>query len=154
VAKRTASAKKQWRAGARRAVHNRSLRSNVKTLITKARGAVSEGPREASEMVLAAVAGLDRAVAKGILHRNNAARRKSRLLRRLNAAVAAQPAEKAPARGKAAAKKPAPRKQPVPAAKAPAAKAPAAKTPAAKKAAPAKAAAEKKAPARKASAKS
>ena len=149
MAKRTASAKKQWRAGARRAVHNRSLRSNVKTLISKARGAVSEGPREASEMVLAAVAGLDRAVAKGILHRNNAARRKSRLLRRLNAAVAAQPAETAPARGRAAARKPAPRKQPVPAAKAPAAKAPAAR-----KAAPAKAAAEKNAPARKASAKS
>jgi hypothetical protein len=56
--------------------------------------------------VAAAVAALDRAVAKGVLHRNNAARRKSRLMQRLNA-TAQVPAEppapaepaKRPARG-------------------------------------------------------
>ena len=137
MAKRTASAKKQWRAGARRAVHNRSLRSSVKTLVTKARGAIGETPAEAVEQGQEAVASLDRAVAKGILHRNNAARRKSRLLRRLNATVAARPAAKDPDKGKAPARKPADRK-PATAAKAPPAKATAEKKPAPAKKAPAK----------------
>ncbi len=148
MAKRTASAKKQWRAGARRAVHNRAIRSTIKTMVTKARGAVAESAPDSAEAVQAAIASLDRAVAKGILHRNNAARRKSRLLRRLNAAVAARPAEKAPAKGKAAVRKP-PARKPVPAAKAPAASAAVAKKPAA-----GKAPAEKKAPAKKAASKS
>lgn len=45
-----------------------------------------------------AISALDRAVSKGVLHRNNAARRKARLMKRLNAATAAQePAAPAPA---------------------------------------------------------
>ena len=50
--------------------------------------------------MVTAIAALDRAVAKGVLHRNNAARRKSRLMKRLNAVAAAPaPAPAAPARG-------------------------------------------------------
>jgi len=85
MAKRTASAKKQARAGARRAVRNRSVKSAVKTRVTRARRAVAEHDVDAArEIGLAAVSGLDRAAEKGILHPNNAARRKSRLMKLLN----------------------------------------------------------------------
>ena len=92
-----------------RAQRNRSIRSAVKTKVTKFRRSVSEGAEGVEELVAAAVSALDRAVAKGVLHRNNAARRKSRLMQRLNAtqqaaAPVAQPPPapapvKAPARG-------------------------------------------------------
>ena len=119
-----ASSKKDARRSAERAVRNRSLRSSVKTKVSKVRRAVAEGTAEAlDELTATAIAGLDRAVAKGVLHRNNAARRKSRLLK-LAGAGATAPAE-APKKGttKAAAR---------PAAKKPAAKAPA-KRPSTKK---------------------
>lgn len=86
MAKRTASAKKQARAGVRRALRNRAVKSEVKTLVVKARRSLSEGPSgqsEAAEIGLDAVSALDRAAAKGILHRNNAGRRKGRLMRQL-----------------------------------------------------------------------
>ena len=55
MAKRTASAKKQARAGARRAVRNRASRSEVKTLIVKARKALSDGSAETTERVATAM---------------------------------------------------------------------------------------------------
>lgn len=105
MAKRTASAKKQVRAGARRAVRNRAVKSEVKTLIVKARKSLAETSGAASERLAtggAAVKALDRASAKGILHRNNAARRKSRLARQLSKLTAAAAAEAAAAAAKAA----------------------------------------------------
>jgi small subunit ribosomal protein S20 len=96
VAKRTASAKKQARAGARRTVRNRAVKSEVKTLIVKARRAVAETSGAASERVaigVSAIKSLDRAAAKGILHRNNAARRKSRLAKQMAKLAAAAAAE-------------------------------------------------------------
>ena len=92
MAKRTASAKKQARAGARRTVRNRAAKSSVKTLIVKARRALAESTTAASDRQAAAVdavRALDRAAAKKILHPNNAARRKSRLARRLAKLTAA-----------------------------------------------------------------
>ena len=86
MAKRTASAKKQARASVRRAVRNRAVRSEVKTKIVKARRTLTEGPVAESDgyaVTLDAVRALDRAAAKGILHPNNAARRKARLTRML-----------------------------------------------------------------------
>jgi len=103
VAKRTASAKKQARAGARRAIRNRGARSEVKTLIVKARRSLTEGA-EAAPTTLEAIRALDRAASKGILHSRNAARRKGRLAKQLaKVAVAAPP----PAKGKKAAAAPA-----------------------------------------------
>jgi small subunit ribosomal protein S20 len=123
VAKRTASAKKQARASVRRSIRNRAVRSEVKTKIVKARRTLTEAPVAESEkyaLTLDAVRALDRAAAKGVLHRNNAARRKARLTRQLvklggmpakapgkaaaKAAAAAAPSAKAPDK-KAAAKK-------------------------------------------------
>ncbi len=103
MAKRTASAKKQARASVRRTQRNRAVRSEVKTKIVKARRTLTEAPVAESEkyaLTLDAVRALDRAASKGVLHRNNAARRKARLTRQL-VKVGGMPA-KAP--GKAAAK--------------------------------------------------
>jgi small subunit ribosomal protein S20 len=86
VAKRTASAKKQARASVRRTIRNRAVRSEVKTKIVKARRSLSGGPVAESDryaIALEAIRALDRAASKGILHRNNAARRKARLTRQL-----------------------------------------------------------------------
>jgi small subunit ribosomal protein S20 len=111
VAKRTASAKKQARAGARRALRNRAVRSEVKTKVVKARRTLTGGPVAESEryaIALEAIRALDRAASKGILHRNNAGRRKARLARQLSKLAVAPVA--APAKGKrapAAAAKPA-----------------------------------------------
>lgn len=94
MAKRTASAKKQARAGARRTVRNRAARSSVKTLIVKARRALTDSPvaeADRYEATVEAVRALDRAAAKGILHANNAARRKARLARRLATLAASVP---------------------------------------------------------------
>jgi len=86
VAKRTASAKKQARASVRRTLRNRAVRSEVKTKIVKARRSLTDAPVAESEryaITLDAVRALDRAAAKGVLHANNAARRKARLTRQL-----------------------------------------------------------------------
>jgi small subunit ribosomal protein S20 len=77
------SARKRIRANERKHVRNRTVRSAVRTRITKARRALlgtEVQVQETPELVLAAVRELDRAAEKGILHRNNANRRKSRLM--------------------------------------------------------------------------
>lgn len=116
MAKRTASAKKQARAGARRTVRNRAVRSSVKTLIVKARRSLtvssgSDGERR--EATIEALRSLDRAAAKRILHPKNAARRKSRLakqLAKLGPAATPAPAAAAPAKGGKATPAPAKKK--------------------------------------------
>jgi small subunit ribosomal protein S20 len=116
MAKRTASAKKQARAGVRRAARNRGVRSEVKTRIVKARRSLSESPVASAEraaITIEAVRALDRAASKGILHKNNAARRKGRLMRQLAKLGAAAPAPAAaPAKGR---RKAAPAPEPAPA---------------------------------------
>lgn len=67
-------------------LRNRSVRSKVKTFVTKARVAIAtDTPIDATEeAVREAVRELDVAVRKGVLHANNAARRKSRLMKRFH----------------------------------------------------------------------
>lgn len=94
-----ASSKKDARRSAVRAVRNRSLRSAVKTKISRVRRALGErgeAVEQAGELTASAVSALDRAASKGVLHPNNAARRKSRLVKRLNA-VGSAPAPAEPA---------------------------------------------------------
>jgi small subunit ribosomal protein S20 len=79
-----AAAEKRMRQEQKRRLHNRSIKSLVKTQITKARQAIATDA-DAEEAVRAAVSELDRAAKKGVIHRNNAARRKSRLMKQLNA---------------------------------------------------------------------
>ena len=78
------AAQKRMRQEQKRRLHNRSVKSLVKTQITKARNAVALD-ENAEESVRAAVRELDRAAKKGVIHPNNAARRKSRLMKQLNA---------------------------------------------------------------------
>ena len=111
MAKRTASAKKQVRAGARRSVRNRGVRSEVKTKVVKARLSFTESPVAESDraaLAIDAIRSLDRAAAKGILHRNNAARRKARLVRQLVKLGGTAALAPAPGRGKGKAAAPAP----------------------------------------------
>ncbi|HEX9413594.1 MAG TPA: 30S ribosomal protein S20 [Ktedonobacterales bacterium] len=84
------SAKKRVRIEEKRRTRNKAVKSTVRTYVTKAREAIAEAPAEpeTAEAIREAISQLDRAVTKGVLHRNNAARRKSRLMQRLHAAEA------------------------------------------------------------------
>src|SRR6266446_4688672 len=99
----TQSAKKRVRASLRKRDRNRSTRSAVKTLVSRARRpALPEAASLASEEVRRAISALDKAAEKGVLHANNASRRKARLMSALAkmAPIAAKPA---PTKGKTAA---------------------------------------------------
>ena len=78
----TKSAMKRIRQNERRRLRNRTVRSRVRTLIKTARAV--DGPA-GSAAILGAIRALDKAVSKGVLHRNTAARKKSALARRLSA---------------------------------------------------------------------
>jgi len=81
----TKSAIKRLRSTERRHLRNRVYRGQARTAIKKARLLMDKGHlEEAHEAVRVAVAALDKAAKKGIIHKNNAARRKSRLMRQLN----------------------------------------------------------------------
>ncbi len=81
----TSSARKQVRVTQRRRQRNKSIQSLCKTSITKAERLIFSGELEsAQEAVVAAIGSLDRAAEKGVIHPNNAARRKSRLMKKLN----------------------------------------------------------------------
>ena len=68
-------------------LQNKSFRSAMKTSIKKYEAALAEGNKElASKTYLEAVSNIDRAVNKGILHPNTAARKKSRYTKLLNSA--------------------------------------------------------------------
>jgi small subunit ribosomal protein S20 len=80
----TKSAQKAWRQGQSRTIRNQAARSAVRTYVKKATEAVASGGDEVATAVRAAVRALDRAAQRGIVHRNAAARRKSRLMARLH----------------------------------------------------------------------
>jgi small subunit ribosomal protein S20 len=79
----TKSAMKRIRQSEKRRVRNRTIRSQVRTAVKTARSAGADALRTA---VADAIRSLDRAVTKGVIHRNTAARKKSALARRLAAA--------------------------------------------------------------------
>tara|TARA_B100000945_G_C20383293_1_gene598373 strand:+ start:696 stop:968 length:273 start_codon:yes stop_codon:yes gene_type:complete len=78
------SAEKRIRADKRKAERNRSIKSGLHTSIKKARNSIEgSGVEKATEDVAKAIRAIDKAQSKGIIHRNNAARRKSRLMKKL-----------------------------------------------------------------------
>ena len=85
MAKRTKSGLKRKRQAVKRTARNQAVQSKVKTLLKKARETGTAGSGD----LLAAIRALDAAARKGILHRNTAARKKSRLMRRATARAAA-----------------------------------------------------------------
>jgi small subunit ribosomal protein S20 len=69
-------------------MRNKSVRSQCKTNIVKAERFIFAGELESAQAAVAeAVGSLDRAAEKGIIHPNNAARRKARLMKKLNGLV-------------------------------------------------------------------
>jgi small subunit ribosomal protein S20 len=83
------SAIKRARQNEKRRVANRIYRSSSRTRIKSARRLIEAGELEQAELqVSAAISALDRAAQKGIIHKNNAARRKSRLVKMLRSAQA------------------------------------------------------------------
>lgn len=76
------SAKKRMRQNVKRRARNQKIRSRARTSVKRAREAVSSGTG-AEQAVRQAGSELDRAASRGIIHKKNAARRKSRLVKRL-----------------------------------------------------------------------
>ena len=74
------------RVSQRRQARNRSMRSALRTSRTKAQRAMAAGDG-AEEAVKAAIQTMDKVASKGAIHRNKAARLKSRLTRKLNASL-------------------------------------------------------------------
>jgi small subunit ribosomal protein S20 len=91
----TNTAEKEMRVAERRKDRNKSVRSHTKTLIVKAEDAISSGNIEtAKAQVKNAISTIDKEADKGKVHRNNSARHKSRLMKKLNKAAAAAKSEK------------------------------------------------------------
>ena len=83
----TKSAIKAVRVSAKKKLANVSFRSFCKTEVTKAEKLISSGDLDkAQEAVVAAISTVDTTAEKWIIHPNNAARRKSRLMKKLNSA--------------------------------------------------------------------
>ena len=83
------SAPKAARVAQRKAERSKPVRGSVRTYITKARRLILQNDLDAAqEAVKQATVALDKAAQKGVIHPNNAARRKSRLMKRLNVALA------------------------------------------------------------------
>ena len=82
------SSQKQVRVSEKRRLRNKSIRSLCKTNITKAERLIFLAELESAQSaVVAAIGSLDKAAEKGVVHPNNAARRKSRLMKKLNQAL-------------------------------------------------------------------
>lgn len=84
----TKSALKRIRSSERRRLRNRIVRGQARTLVKNTRRAIEAGDLETAQQLLQrAISALDKAAEKGVIHRNNAARRKSRLMRVFNQAM-------------------------------------------------------------------
>jgi small subunit ribosomal protein S20 len=89
--KKNPSALKVVRRDARKAVYRGAVRTSTRTFVKRARIVVASNKLEgADQAVLDAIRALDKAAQKGVIHKNAAARRKSRLMVALNKAKAAQ----------------------------------------------------------------
>ncbi|MFI3142262.1 MAG: 30S ribosomal protein S20 [Clostridia bacterium] len=79
------SAKKRVLVSATKQARNKSNNSALKTAMKKANAAIEANAEDKDEAVKVAIKKLDQAVVKGLLHKNNAARKKSALVLKLNA---------------------------------------------------------------------
>lgn len=86
MAKKKLSVLKRARQSEKRRKRNQSLKSELKTYISKARKSISSSNKEeAKSALLSAIKKLDKAVSKKIIHKRTAARKKSRLTKQFNA---------------------------------------------------------------------
>lgn len=75
------SQKKRNRQNEKRRVRNKGVRSEIKTRVKVAQQAVTAGDENADELLRTAQKRINKAATKGVLHKNAAARRTSRLMR-------------------------------------------------------------------------
>jgi small subunit ribosomal protein S20 len=84
--KKNLSAMKRARQSIKRNLRNRDVLSSLKTLIKKVESAITAGTREdAEKALLQATKALDMAASKGVIHKNTASRKISRLAQKVNA---------------------------------------------------------------------
>ncbi len=69
------------------AMHNKAIKSNLKTVVKKADAAISAGAADKDAAVKAAVSAIDKAASKGVIHKNTASRKASRLAKAANKAA-------------------------------------------------------------------
>lgn len=81
------SAQKRIRITDKKTARNTSIKSALKTSIKKFNLSANEASENSKELLNAAMKSLDKAASKGIIHKNTAARKKSRLSARLNKAM-------------------------------------------------------------------
>ena len=87
VKKKSRTVEKRVRSSARKAEFRGRVRSSTRTQLKKARTLVAAGKLDqATQAVQEAISALDKAAEKGVIHKNNAARHKSRLMTALNKA--------------------------------------------------------------------
>ena len=82
---------KRNRQNERRRLKNKSVRSEMRTRTKTAVNAIEAGTEESVEAIRVAVKRIDRAAAQGVIHKNQAANRKSRLMRRAARAGTEEP---------------------------------------------------------------
>lgn len=80
------SAKKRVKVSAIKAANNKAAMTNLRTTLKKANTAIKTNAPDKQEVVKCAVTKIDKACSKGLLHKNNAARKKSQLMTGLNRA--------------------------------------------------------------------
>ena len=82
------SAKKRVKVSEKKNLRNRIVKSGVRTSVKKFDAAVEADPQNAQVQLSATVAAIDKAAAKGVMHKNAANRKKARLAKQLNKAAA------------------------------------------------------------------
>lgn len=80
------SAIKRVKVNKTKAAANKARRSNLKTILKNANAACVENSADKTEAVRVAIKRIDQAAAKGLMHKNCAARKKAQLAKKLNAA--------------------------------------------------------------------
>ncbi len=82
------SAKKRVKVSEKKNLRNRIIKSEVRTSVKKFDAAVAADPTNATAQLSASSAAIDKAAAKGVIHKNAANRKKARLAKQLNRAAA------------------------------------------------------------------
>ncbi len=83
----TKGAIKRQKIAEKRHERNVAVKSATRTFVKKARTTIETNAEEAQPLIVAAISALDKAAKKGVIHKNNASRRKSRLMKALNRAM-------------------------------------------------------------------
>ena len=89
---------KRNRQNEKRRINNRNVRGASRTAVNQARTSIAKSAPETKDLVLKAISELDKAAGKGVIHKNAAARRKGRLMKKLATFVPVEPTEAKPSK--------------------------------------------------------